>query len=461
MQHKRLHFQVNTLGSMDRKRSFLEYFVVFVFGFLIEGITCKDDIKQFQVNNTGSDFVAHKRATDVSSAEYIYNRYQQTYTSEATYYGEYPGGGACALDPLSPMSSQPGWIRVAAGRDDFQKSLGCGMCVEITGSGQGSGSDPVTGVIKAIVHDLCGGCGKGGYDLYIPGDGRWEIKTKAIDCPTVSGKNGNIMFRFTGSNPWYVKLQARNTKVPVAVRVTAVTGEQREAVLPSMQNDNNILSNVQFAGFSAGAGPASIKCAGQGNKPPYPAGGMAPGEGSGPSSPLPPPPPSPPPSPPPRPSTGGGGGVSAPGTASGGGAAGSDFCANRKSGLYPDPDDCAGFIICNIGKAHRQKCAPPQLLRADTMNCDLPERVDCGSRPRRYDLAQRFFLTDMPESENSAAYMKPSAQAANQDMKAVQKPPSSSSVKQIPPYQITTRLEKANGHAVLYKPKERSQQQQG
>jgi len=52
----------------------------------------------------------------------------------------------------------------------------------------------------------------GGYDLYIPGDGRWDIETKAIDCPTVPGKDGNIMFRFTGSNPWYVKLQARNIK---------------------------------------------------------------------------------------------------------------------------------------------------------------------------------------------------------------------------------------------------------
>ena len=92
-------------------------------------------------------------------------------------------------------------------------------------------------------------------------------------------------------------------------------------------------------------------------------------------------------------------------------SAGSDFCKNRESGLYPDPDDCAGFIICNIGKAHRQKCAPPQLLRADTMNCDLPERVDCGTRPRRYDLAQGFYLTDTPQVHYNS-YMKP-AQGAN------------------------------------------------
>ena len=86
---------------------------------------------------------------------------------QATYYGEYSSGGNCALDPLSPMSSQPGWIRVAAGPDDFQKSLGCGMCVEITGSGKGSGLDPVTGITKAIVHDFCGGCGRGDFHVNI------------------------------------------------------------------------------------------------------------------------------------------------------------------------------------------------------------------------------------------------------------------------------------------------------
>ena len=45
------------------------------------------------------------------------------------------------------------------------------------------------------------------------------------------------------------------------------------------------------------------------------------------------------------------------------------------------------------------------------------------------------------------------------DTKAAQKPQSSSSIKQISPYEITMRLEKANGHAVLYKPRERSQQE--
>ena len=93
--------------------------------------------------------------------------------------------------------------------------------------------------------------------------------------------------------------------------------------------------------------------------------------------------------------------------------AGSDFCANRKSGSYPDPDDCAGFIVCNNDKAHRQKCALPLLFRADTMNCDLPERVDCGTRPRRHDLAQGFYLTDTPLAHHSS-YMKTVSPGANQ-----------------------------------------------
>lgn len=51
-----------------------------------------------------------------------------------------------------------------------------------------------------------------GVDLFIEGDGKWEVEIKAIDCPKVPGSDGNIMLRFTGSNPWYIKLQARNTR---------------------------------------------------------------------------------------------------------------------------------------------------------------------------------------------------------------------------------------------------------
>ena len=51
-----------------------------------------------------------------------------------------------------------------------------------------------------------------GFDLYIEGYGKYKTSFKAVECPTVPGKDGNIQFRFTGSNPWSMKLQARNSK---------------------------------------------------------------------------------------------------------------------------------------------------------------------------------------------------------------------------------------------------------
>ena len=49
-----------------------------------------------------------------------------------------------------------------------------------------------------------------GLDFATSGDGRWKVNFKAIDCPTVSGQDGKIQFKFQGSNPWYFKIQVRN-----------------------------------------------------------------------------------------------------------------------------------------------------------------------------------------------------------------------------------------------------------
>ena len=59
------------------------------------------------------------------------------------------------------MATQDNWIRVAAGPGTFQQSLGCGMCLEITGKGEGSGHNPIKGKRKAVIVDLCAtGCGQ-------------------------------------------------------------------------------------------------------------------------------------------------------------------------------------------------------------------------------------------------------------------------------------------------------------
>ncbi|XP_078352117.1 uncharacterized protein LOC144636790 [Oculina patagonica] len=214
------------------------------------------------------------------------------------------------------MASKHGWIRVAAGPATFQRSLGCGMCLKITGKGKGSGNNPIVGKTKAVIVDQCaGGCGETGLDLYKQGDGRWKISYKAINCPTIPGSDGKIQLRFQGSNPWYIKLQARNTKVPTAgmevlvnnkyhcltrqpdnffvgmglgkfstplkVRLTAITGERVKTTISEIKNDVSFPSSVQYKGIKGRKKPSNIKCFGQGDKYPFPPRGMKPGAGRG------------------------------------------------------------------------------------------------------------------------------------------------------------------------------------
>ena len=47
--------------------------------------------------------------------------------------------------------------------------------MEITGTGQGAGADPIVGPILGYVYDVCPECGEGSVDLGISGDGRWDI----------------------------------------------------------------------------------------------------------------------------------------------------------------------------------------------------------------------------------------------------------------------------------------------
>ncbi|XP_032235845.1 uncharacterized protein LOC116617322 [Nematostella vectensis] len=347
--------------------------------------------------------------TTLRQVETLYNRYFHRAHGDGTYYGKYPTGkGACTLDPLAPLANQPGWIRVAAGAPNYQSSLGCGMCVEIDGKGEGLGLDPIKGRRKAIIHDLCVGCVEdGSMDLYVKGDGRWKINLVAIDCPSLPGPAGDIQFRFQGSNPWYIKLQIRNTVVPAAgvealvggryhclkrvsdnffvgmglgqfyfplrVRLTSISGQQVETFVPEMKDDVSFPSGVRFGGIKVGAGPSSIVCFGQGDRAPYPPGGMAPGlapTSGGINTPFPTqPPPEPTTVPPPNPTT-----ISQ----GSGGTVGDGFCAGKTSGVpLADPSDCHGFIICSLGKVNKFTCGPVLKFNPKANGCDFPQNVQC------------------------------------------------------------------------------------
>lgn len=253
--------------------------------------------------------------TTLSNVKETYNRFKyKIFDVDATYYGNQGGRGKCTLNPLSPnilnAIRRNNWIVVAAAPGTYQESVGCGMCVEITGTGKGSGASPIIGNRKAMIVDLCPKCRNKALDFAVAGDGRWKIHYRAIDCPTLGGRKGKIQFRFQGSNPYFIKLQARNTKIPTAgmeilvngkyhcmkrasdnfyiasgktktpltIRLTAVNGQQVTTRIPEIRNNFDFTSWAQFKGFKSGPGPNGIKCFGQGNRHPYPAGGMRPGK---------------------------------------------------------------------------------------------------------------------------------------------------------------------------------------
>eukprot|EP00803_Ostreobium_quekettii_P004794 evm.model.scf_1049EXC.1 EVM.evm.TU.scf_1049EXC.1 scf_1049EXC:9030-10199(+) len=138
--------------------------------------------------------------------------YSSTFYGDGTYYGP-SNWGACVLrDPVPSYYS--GMMPVAMNVAQFEDSASCGTCLQVWGSGNGAGANPITGSFMAFVSDNCPGCKWGDIDLSTNGDGRWDVQWTAVPCP-----DSQISFKFEGSHQWYLKVQPRGMKSP-AVKVT-------------------------------------------------------------------------------------------------------------------------------------------------------------------------------------------------------------------------------------------------
>nr|KAG5696333.1 hypothetical protein BaRGS_027943 [Batillaria attramentaria] len=109
--------------------------------------------------------------------------------------------------------------------------------LRVTGHGDGSGGSPVTGSFIVFVDNLCPECHTGqsverpsihyaigvfgSVDLGVSGDGRWHVGIQAVQCPV---GNGKVEYKFQGSNPYYIKLQVRNARIPVHLLEVQVHG---------------------------------------------------------------------------------------------------------------------------------------------------------------------------------------------------------------------------------------------
>ncbi|XP_059142649.1 expansin-YoaJ-like [Physella acuta] len=212
----------------------------------------------------------------------VLDLFTKSYKGDGTYYGDIVEGSCQIAAPLPPAATNSKITAlVALNRPQYLNSLVCGMCIKVTGSGTGHGSDPITGVHIVYVKDLCPVCHEGDVDFALNGDGRWDIDIQAVQCPVGST---SIQYAFQGSNPWYIKLQIRNARIPITgveiqknggwvtpthspdgywilsgggampdgpfrVRLTAANGQVLEDSVPRIDNDNILegINKVQVA----------------------------------------------------------------------------------------------------------------------------------------------------------------------------------------------------------------------
>ncbi|CAN0291073.1 unnamed protein product, partial [Ascophyllum nodosum] len=146
-------------------------------------------------------------ASSADSSAYPYDG--STFVGHGTYYGETSNGNCAIRSPIPSMYD--GMIPVALNSAQYGGSEMCGACIEDRGSGNGAGSDPISGSFKAYVMDKCPKCSVGDLDFSKSGDGRWDISWNFVKCP---GSN-RPSFIFEGSHSYYWKIQPRGTSTPV------------------------------------------------------------------------------------------------------------------------------------------------------------------------------------------------------------------------------------------------------
>ena len=54
------------------------------------------------------------------------------------------------------------------------------------------------------------------------------------------------------------------------------------------------------------------------------------------------------------------------------------FCETYNPGVHADPDNCSGYIMCDMAdNTYEMPCPPGLMFNPDILVCDWPENVDC------------------------------------------------------------------------------------
>lgn len=172
------------------------------------------------------------------------NLFGQTYTTpDITFYGP-STTGHCSFG-FSNSYTLP-WSTgitntIALNKPQYGDSTPCGMCIQYQGTGAGLGLTPIPSTPQfGLVADELPEGSANALDVATSGDGRWSGNWQPVQCAV-----GNTFFQysFAGSNPYYIKLQITNTRVPVA-SVELLTGGSYVTLQRTVDNYFQLFSGL-------------------------------------------------------------------------------------------------------------------------------------------------------------------------------------------------------------------------
>jgi len=281
--------------------------------------------------------------------------------------------GACGYNRPNTKHAEGFFAAVGAG--DWDEGFGCGTCAELSYQGR-----------KTIVNvvDRCWGCSKGWFDM---GGPAWRdltggappghihgVESRWIECPASLTGGGNLqIYVKPGSHPWDARFQPVANIAPVTkMSINAGSGWKEmkkcenfmfckpgsiilkgkyqlrvESAKKSLTVQMSNIPEGQYVDMGDNNGDAKCDGSVRPVRPTRPSGSTT---------------------------------TRAPITTTTRRVpSGPGSC--EKDGLFPDPDDCRGFIKCAQGSPYKKKCSNGLVFDKVTYNCNWPAATDCGSRP--------------------------------------------------------------------------------
>jgi len=319
------------------------------------------------------------RLTDHSSSSQCPVSKPGTQYGEATMFQEnwvHGKTGACGFE--KPVSSRGEGFFAAVGGSDWDNGFGCGSCAELQFNGN---------TIIVNVADRCGGCSKGWFDL---GGPAWRaltnnmapghvhgVRSRWVTCPhDLSNRNIRVYVK-PGSHAWDARFQPTGHKRPVTGMMIKTGSGWRSMkkcenfmfckpsgvtlhaqfslrVVSDTGNIDTQVSRLQGGNYiDMGSNNEAGSCGASG------------GSGS-----------APPPASTTSPVV-----VTSPPTTTSSWSGSSVVDCSREDGLFPDPDNCRGFIKCAQGDRYPMQCNGGLYFDPVTYNCNWPFATDCNGRP--------------------------------------------------------------------------------